>query len=101
MSKHYFDSVGVMPDMLLDYERKATSQDARALEFILNNPDREFTAEDINKYVMPEAPETSPRRSCSTLQRAGHIEKVGKKDGKFGRPIVIWRLRKGQQELKL
>lgn len=101
MSKHFFDSVGEEPAMVLEYERKAATQDDRALEFILNNPDLEFTNEDIHKHVMPEAPETSPRRACSTLKLKKYIEKVGKKNGKYGKKIVVWRLRKGQQELAL
>lgn len=102
MTRHYFDSVGITQKLTLDYERKATSQDQKALEFILANPDMEFTAEDINQYVMPEAPETSPRRALSTLKRMGYIEPVDKRKGKFDRPIIVWRLkedhRRGQMD---
>ena len=90
---HYFNSTRVAGQTLAVYEKKATAQDDKVLEFLQHNPRLEITAEDINDLVLQGAPETSPRRALSTLFRDGLVEKRGKTEGKYGRPIYVWRLK--------
>jgi len=90
----YFNSTQVRGQVLVGYEIQAQAQNDKVLEFLENNPRAEVTSEDINDLVLPGAPETSPRRAMSWLRARGLVEKVGKIEGKYGRPIYVWRYRR-------
>ena len=80
---------------LFGFEAKAQSQDAIVLEFLQSriNFNPTFTCEDIHNILLTDAPLTSARRAVSNLFNAGLIEKVGKVQGKYKRPIYLWRLK--------
>lgn len=90
---HYFNSTDLRGQILNTYEITAKAQNLKVLEFFHENPHAQVTSEDINRLLMPDAPETSPRRALSWLYRRGHVEKVGTVEGKYGRPITLWRKR--------
>jgi hypothetical protein len=94
----YFNSTRLHGRELAGYEIKAKSQNEKTLEFLEHNPDLVVTSEDINRLVMPDAPETSPRRALTWLKVHGYVEKVGKIEGQYGRPIYQWRLRRRDRE---
>lgn len=77
----------------MEYEIVAESQNHQTLEFFEHHPAGIFTSEDINKLVMPGAPETSPRRALTWLSKYGEIERIGQTTGKYGRPIFTYRLK--------
>jgi response regulator of citrate/malate metabolism len=62
------------------------------LEFFINNPGLEFTAEDIHHHVLPEAPLTSARRAISNLQKEAKLIAAQQVSGQYGRPIYAWKL---------
>jgi len=81
-------------DNLMQYEGQALTQDDAVFNFFNGMPGIKFTCEDVHAMVMPNsAPLTSARRAVSNLYNQGIIEKAGKVQGKFGRPIYLWRLK--------
>jgi len=92
-SRAYFNSTHLGDQEVHGYELKAKAQNDKVLEFMQANPHLVVTCEDINRLLMPDAPETSPRRALTWLKVNGHIRKVGKVTGQWGRPITKWQLR--------
>jgi len=90
--KHYHNTTEEQAD-LFAYEQKAQSQDEQVFCFMKGLPSCEFTCEEINEAVLPDAPLTSARRALSNLFKRGLIEKVRKVTGSYGRPIYVWRLK--------
>ena len=70
---------------------RAGSQDLRVLLFFQHNSKFAFSAEEIQRIVLPDAPLTSARRAVSNLCNLGKVEKVGTTNGQFGRPVYLWK----------
>lgn len=105
MSDHYFNTTRVRGRQLASYRAAAESQDEKVLEFFNQNPDRQFTPEDIGRLVLPGTPRTSWGRTLTDLTTIGLLEKTDEQTtGVWGRPIYYWRLARrnpNQQELQL
>ena len=87
---HYHNTLYASGAKLAEYEAQASKQDALVLEFMAHNRQYNFTAEQISKLVMPNAPLTSARRALSNLFNAGRVKKVDQIDGQYNRPIIVW-----------
>lgn len=90
--KHYHNTTYAEGHVLAGYESKAETQDESVKELLSHNPTYYFTAEQVHKSVMENAPLTSARRALSNLYRDGYIEKSDNRvQGKYGNPITLWR----------
>jgi hypothetical protein len=85
---------------LFDYEQKALSQEEKILLFFRawdeQVPGAVCTPSRINELVLPEAPLTSVHRAMTNLTKAGMLVKTDtQKEGMYGRPEYLWKLRGG------
>ncbi len=105
MTESYFNTTRVRGRQLAHYRQAAESQDEKVLDFFNDNPDRQFTPEDIGRLVLPGTPRTSWGRTLTDLTKIGLLEKTNNQtDGVWGRPIYYWRLARrdpNQAELAL
>ncbi|NBB18048.1 hypothetical protein GVN20_01660 [Runella sp. CRIBMP] len=81
------------------YKSKALAQDAKVLNFMLQNADQKFTICEIFDRLLAEqiihehTPRTSICRSLNTLMKEGKVSKLQEKRmGCYGRPNFLWRI---------
>ena len=89
----YYNTTHVEGAELRDYQATAASQEEAVLAFFEDHPEREFTPEDVGRYVLPNAPRTSWGRALTNLTTEKKLERTERQvEGKYGRPIYTWRL---------
>jgi len=83
-----------------EYERKALSQDERIMEYFRTMEFGSMAApSEINKWVLPNAPITSVRRSITNLTKAGLLIKTNNfVKGPYSRPEGLWEMADPVQE---
>lgn len=75
------------------FEQKATCQEETILSFFSSRPHQEFTPDEVQQRVLPNAPITSVRRAISDLTKLGALEKTeNKRQSIYGRPAHTWKL---------
>ncbi len=103
--EHYFNTTHARGQPLVRYRQAAQSQDEKVLEFFEEHAGREYTPEEIGRYVLPGTPRTSWGRTLTNLTTIGLLEKTNNQTiGVWGRPIYYWRLARrdpNQAELAL
>lgn len=88
----YHNTTGSKDAELYDREQKAKCQERRILEIWMDNKLIELTPERLIPYFH-DVPITSLRRAFTNLERAGYIEKTGRKaPGHYGRDVNVYRL---------
>lgn len=81
---HYFNTTGEAPQLELQFERKATKQEALILN-VMRLYRKDFTAFELLAHFPANTPVTSVRRALTLLHQAGQIRRVGKRLEPFGR----------------
>lgn len=77
MSTQFYNTTKEDGNELVESTENAIKQTDAILDFFKQNPDKEFTAEYINKIVLPKAFRTSIRRALTNLEEDGLIIFVG------------------------
>lgn len=94
----YHNTAGETREQSRVYEQVAQAQDDKILA--LMNFAATWTADDIHRHF-PNMLLTSIRRALTNLSKAGYIEICGKKEGKYKRNVLVWRIiRKGESITK-
>ena len=78
---------------------QAVRQEDLILDFFKSHAGESFSPEAIQEQVLQSAPITSVRRAITNLTTAGQLVKCGSEQGRYGRPVGLWKLAKGQLEL--
>ncbi|MBA7475648.1 hypothetical protein ES707_11020 [subsurface metagenome] len=79
--------------MLLEFEEKAVTQEAKVLFFFRQNLHRSFTPFEVKQHSGLNAPITSIRRAMSNLTDQGRLIKTpATRQGEYGKPNYCWRL---------
>lgn len=88
----YYNTTNIQGRQLQEYISTAIHQDDKILEFFTHNPEEKVTAEELQRWILPECPLTSTRRALSNLHKSGQINKGPQVEGMYGRPIHTWSL---------
>jgi len=92
MAKSYHNTNKESGEVLLSSEEKAKTQEQVVYEFMEKWYNTEFTAEDISREVIINAPLTSCRRALTNLMNEGKIFKTNNtKDGMYGKKIFTYK----------
>lgn len=99
--KAHYNTTAESGAVLVDFERKAQSQDDLILDFYRRNYHRPMSPSQVHDWLgLRGVPITSIRRAISNLTARGLLEKTQTKvSGKYGRPEYCWQLvrRPGEQ----
>ena len=92
---NFFNTTALEGHQLAIAQSKAHDQNSLILEFFKNNPHRDYTPFEVQKYAgMHNIPITSVRRAISVLTLNGKLVKTGaKRKGLYGAPNFTWRLK--------
>lgn len=90
----FYNTTSASGDKLKEYREIVGRQDAAVLEYMRRHPHTTVSAEDIHTAVelLSHGPLTSVRRSLTNLMKAGQVMKSGQTEGRYGRPITLWKL---------
>ena len=90
----YYNTCELDPELVKVYTGKARSQDAAILEFYRSEPyGAAYTPDEINRFVLPNAPITSVRRALTNLTSTGALVKSDVlANGPCGHPVHYWTL---------
>lgn len=91
----YFNTTSETGDQLNLFVKKSNSQDEKILDFFKCHKNTLFTPFDIHKRLFDNnTPIQSVRRSITTLEKTGFIQKTDiKKQGDYGRSNYCWILK--------
>ena len=91
----YHNTTNQKGEILDNFKAKASVQDDIIMNWFKANKGKEVSADDIwiNLFDTSVVPQTSIRRSITTLTGKGLLEKLDKqKMGIYGRPVYLWKL---------
>lgn len=94
----YHDRTGLIPATQLSlFSVKVRKQEKKIYQVFLINPDRQFSARTLKKYLKQTGVKillSSVRRSCTHLKQAGWIRSVRFTKGAMGKPVYWYKLNK-------
>ena len=90
----YYNTCELEPELVKRYTKKAVSQDEAIMEFYRSKSyGAAYTPDEINRFVLPNAPITSVRRSLTNLTATGVLLKSDVlANGPYGHPVHYWTL---------
>jgi hypothetical protein len=95
----YYNTTHVSGLRLVEYQLAAEHQEDRVLEFARLFPNLKYHAEDIGRYVLPNAPRQSWGRALTNLEQAGLLEKLDEQQlSSWNRPCHLYRLARREPE---
>ena len=98
----YHNSANETDPELTEYRHKAKRQDDVILDFFEVNHMMGHAPSEVWRYVLPNAPLTSIRRSMTNLTNEGKLVKTDKqRKGIYGRNEGIWTLPEAARQMRL
>lgn len=95
--EHYFNTVNLAGDQLVQREVKAGTQDAEVLAFFELHWPGAFAPSEVTRHL-GQILSTSTRRAISNLTRDGYLICLHKtRPGPYGHPEHLWRLRQAPE----
>jgi hypothetical protein len=93
MRNHYHETIRTTPQLRIQYEADAKSQDDRILNFLREHSYRDWTANELRDRIGEPMLLTSIRRALTNLEGAELIRQVGERKGEYRRKVGVYSFR--------